>query len=47
MEGEGNVAEQEKKVQIFILNNCASYSWHFGNKAGAKVITCAAAGFLQ
>lgn len=32
---------------MFILNNCASYSWHFGNKAGAKVITCAAAGFLQ
>ena len=38
--------EQEKKVQIFILNNCASYSWHFGNKAGAKVFTCAAARFL-
>ena len=36
---------EEKKVQIFILNNCTSYFWYFGNKAGTKVFTCGAAGF--
>ena len=40
------IMNRRRKYRYLFLNNCTSYFWYFGNKAGTKVFTCGAAGFL-